>query len=42
MAETELRYGKDPAIRHLAKGIVAVQKCEVAFMRHWETTHTGH
>ena len=42
MAETELRYGKDPAIRRLARGIVAAQKREIAFMRQWETTHPGH
>ena len=42
MAETELRYGKDPAIRRLAKGIIAAQKREIAFMRQWETTHPGH
>ena len=42
MAETELRYGKDAVIRHLAREIIAAQKREIAFMRRWETTHAGH
>ena len=35
MAETELRYGKDPAIRKLAKDIIAAQKSEIAEMKTW-------
>ena len=42
MAETELRYGKDAVIRHLAREIIAAQKREIAFMRRWEATHPSH
>ncbi|HBK07055.1 MAG TPA: DUF305 domain-containing protein [Acetobacteraceae bacterium] len=42
MAETELRYGKDAVIRHLAREIIAAQKKEIAFMRHWQVTHAAH
>lgn len=42
MAETELRYGKDAVIRHLAREIIAAQKKEIAFMRRWQETHAGH
>lgn len=39
MAQTELRYGKDPALRRLATDIVAAQDKEIAFMRRWQATH---
>lgn len=35
MAEVELRYGKDPALRKLAEGIVAAQEREIAEMKGW-------
>ncbi len=35
MAETELRYGKDPAMRKLAADIVAAQKSEIVEMKAW-------
>ncbi len=35
MAEVELKYGKDPAIKKLARDIIAAQKKEIAFMRKW-------
>ena len=42
MAETELRYGKDAVIRHLAREIIAAQKREIAFMQRWKSTHAAH
>lgn len=39
MAEVELKYGKDPAIRKLAAGVVAAQKKEIAFMNAWLKSH---
>lgn len=42
MAEAELRYGKDPAIRRLATDIVAAQKQEIALMRRWQAAHPAH
>lgn len=39
MAETELKYGKDPTMRALARSIVAAQKKEIAEMRRWMAHH---
>ena len=39
MAKVELRYGHDPALRKLAKDIVAAQDKEIAFMKAWQTKH---
>jgi uncharacterized protein (DUF305 family) len=39
MAQAELRFGKDPALRRLATDIVAAQNKEIAFMRRWQATH---
>jgi uncharacterized protein (DUF305 family) len=41
MARVELKYGKDPALRHLAAGIVAAQDKEIAFMRAWQAKHSA-
>jgi uncharacterized protein (DUF305 family) len=35
MAETELRFGKDPEMRKLAAWIIYTQKQEIQFMKHW-------
>ena len=35
MAEGELKYGKDPAMRDLAKRIIGDQKKEIKLMREW-------
>lgn len=35
MAETELKYGKDPEMRKLATDIIKAQKAEVAQMNKW-------
>jgi uncharacterized protein (DUF305 family) len=39
MAGFELRHGKDPAIRGLARNIVAAQKKEIATMQRWLSAH---
>jgi len=39
MAQVELLYGKDPAMRRLATDIVAAQKKEIALMRRWQAAH---
>jgi uncharacterized protein (DUF305 family) len=39
MAQVELKYGKDPALRKLAMDIVAAQRKEIAFMQQWQAQH---
>lgn len=39
MAEVELKYGKDPVLRALAKKIIADQKREISEMRAWLAKH---
>lgn len=39
MAKIELRYGKDPVLRRLARSVVAAQNHEIAIMRAWRTKH---
>lgn len=41
MAEVEMKYGKDPAIRKLAADIIKAQKEEIAEMKKWQTEHSG-
>lgn len=41
MAQVELRYGHDPALRALARRIVIDQRREVGEMRRWQTAHPG-
>ncbi|MEX3634611.1 DUF305 domain-containing protein [Paraburkholderia sp. BR14320] len=41
MAEVELKYGKDPELKKLAKNIIKAQKDEIAFMQRWEAKHGG-
>ncbi|MDB5360324.1 MAG: hypothetical protein JWO51_1621 [Rhodospirillales bacterium] len=36
MAQVELKYGKDPQMKTLAKDIIAAQKKEIAFMQEWQ------
>jgi uncharacterized protein (DUF305 family) len=38
-AEVELKYGKDPQMRALAKNIIEAQKEEILFMKQWQTKH---
>jgi uncharacterized protein (DUF305 family) len=39
MAKVELKYGKDPKLRALAKEIIASQDKEIAFMKQWLAAH---
>ncbi len=39
MAEVELRYGKDPAMKKLAAEIVAAQRTEIRTMKQWQQAH---
>jgi uncharacterized protein (DUF305 family) len=39
MAKIELQYGHDPALRHLARDIIAAQNKEKMFMRRWLSEH---
>ena len=35
MAKTVIAFGKDPAVRQLAEGIIKAQESEIALMREW-------
>jgi uncharacterized protein (DUF305 family) len=39
MARVELKYGKVPQIRKLARNIIAAQEKEIAFMKSWQVKH---
>jgi uncharacterized protein (DUF305 family) len=39
MAEIELKDGKDPAMKKLARDIIAAQKKEIALMKKWQAAH---
>ncbi len=39
MAKIELQHGRDPALRRLARDIIASQAKEQAFMRRWLARH---
>ncbi|SEL60880.1 protein of unknown function [Kosakonia sacchari] len=39
MAETELKYGKDPEMRKLAQDIIKAQKGEIEQMNKWVSNH---
>ena len=41
MARYELANGKDPALRRLARDIVAAQEKEIAAMKGWQAKHPG-
>lgn len=41
MAEVELKYGKDPAMRKLAREIIKAQDKEIAYMKKWQDKHAG-
>ena len=39
MAEVQLKYGKDPELRKMARDIVKAQQQEIAFMKKWQARH---
>lgn len=39
MAEIELKYGKDPELRQLAKNIIQAQEGEIKFLQQWLQKH---
>jgi len=39
MAEIQLKYGKDPALKRLAKEIISAQHEEIRFMKAWQAKH---
>jgi len=39
MAETELKYGKDPQMRKMAEDVIKAQKAEIATMKNWVKQH---
>ena len=39
MAEVELKYGKDPAMKRLARNIIKAQNEEIAHMKSWQAKH---
>ena len=39
MAQVQLKYGKDPELRKMAKDIIKAQQTEIAFMKKWQVKH---
>lgn len=39
MAEVGLKYGKDPAMKRLARNIIKAQNEEIAYMKSWQAKH---
>jgi uncharacterized protein (DUF305 family) len=39
MAEIELKYGKDPALRKMAEDIISTQKEEIEEFKAWQQKH---
>ncbi|MFB9125061.1 DUF305 domain-containing protein [Paraburkholderia dipogonis] len=39
MAQVELKYGKDPELKRLARNIIKAQHDEIAFMKNWQAKH---
>ena len=39
MAQAELKYGKDPQLKKLARSIISAQKKEIASMKRWQQQH---
>lgn len=41
MTEVELKYGKDPDMKRLARNIVKAQDEEIAYMTKWQAKHSA-
>jgi len=39
MAQVQLKYGKDPEMRKMARDIIKAQQKEIAFMKKWQARH---
>jgi uncharacterized protein (DUF305 family) len=39
MAQVQLKYGKDPELRKMARDIIQAQQKEIAFMKKWQARH---
>lgn len=39
MAQVQLKYGKDPELRKMARDIIKAQQKEIAFMKKWQARH---
>lgn len=39
MAKVQLRFGKDPELRRLARSIIKDQEREIALMKRWQARH---
>ena len=39
MAQVQLKYGKDPELRKMARDIIKAQEKEIAFMKKWQAKH---
>jgi uncharacterized protein (DUF305 family) len=39
MAQVELKYGKDPELKRLARNIIKAQHEEIGFMQRWQAKH---
>ncbi|CAE6758515.1 hypothetical protein R69927_01745 [Paraburkholderia domus] len=39
MAQVQLKYGKDPELKRLARNIIKAQHDEIAFMQRWQAKH---
>lgn len=39
MAQVELKYGKDPELKRLARNIIKAQHEEISFMQRWQAKH---
>jgi len=37
----ELKYGKDPDMKRLARSIIKAQNEEIAYMKKWQAKHVG-
>lgn len=42
MAEVEVKYGKDPQLKRLARRIIDSQRREIKFMKSWQEKHANH